>query len=401
MIYIIDKTSIGNVHTMFNESVIKLLSSMYPNEPICFLAEAKNQQIVRSKLEGWPAEHVHFEEIKIVPAGKGRIASLKGRISKIISDYFFFRKILKKASAQSDSLIFLCSAPTLTFYFFKKLKAKFPQVPVIATLHGEVEYAYFPTTATEQKVGDFYKRIFQLKTERFNYLLLNKISKNKLLSDQPIKANEIIEINHPYLVDRQNKHTDIFKSNPLILGHIGSLGTRKNSQLIYDLAARFKENIEQGAIRFSTIGAVEPSARPFMNEYVEDFSKGNTGYISTEMYLQKIEEIDYALFFWKPEQFFFRFSGPVIDFLTFGKPIIALKHPYFDYMFSIGGNMGFLCDTLDDMVQLVRRLLDKDPELLGQYDQQVANINNYKDHISVKNVAADFKKQIEAYHIRN
>lgn len=62
-------------------------------------------------------------------------------------------------------------------------------------------------------------------------------------------------------------------------------------------------------------------------------------------------------FFYNSDIYKFTASGPFIDVLIAGKPVLALKNNYFEYMFKKYGDFGVLLDSIDDMTILIRELI--------------------------------------------
>ena len=72
-----------------------------------------------------------------------------------------------------------------------------------------------------------------------------------------------------------------------------------------------------------------------------------------------------------------------MDSIAFIKPIIALKHQYFNYLFRKAGNIGFLCNDIEELNLLVNRIIRKDKELLSQYQSQQDNLKKLMKSHSV------------------
>ena len=239
MIHFIDQTSEKNHHAVFNSSCIKMLQLIYPNQAITHHGIQSNQLKTAELLSENELKQVIFNPIlnpKVSSSNK--FVRFLNLIKKERIRYKMFNTILK-TSAKSD-LIFHSITTFTAFYGLKKLKTKF-ETPVIATLHGDLDFLYNATNKLEKLVAFVYKKIFTLKTSNFYYLLLNKISKSELIKSGYLNKNEIIEINHPYNLLNNEFYIKSLKSEiPVTFGHIGSMEVaRKSSHLIYELASKF------------------------------------------------------------------------------------------------------------------------------------------------------------------
>lgn len=398
MIHYIDQTSERDHHMVFNSSILKMLLEMYPGEQIVSHGIFSNQESTRKLLSEVELKNISFRTIDYVKAPSE---------NKLIKALFYIKKEKKRKKMFKDilltssekDLIFLSITTFTSFIAFKKLKSKF-QVPTIAVLHGDLDFVYNAKTKIEKLIKASYKKVFRTKAPNFQYLLLNKISKQYVVRDGYLKAEEILEIDHPYnMLESDVLKENIFNYTSLSFGHIGSMEVeRKNSHYIYTLAAKLKQEIEAKMVSFRAIGLITPDILPYKNNWVEE-EVGNKqsnkpDYLSREDYESKLAALNYSLFFYDKNQYIFRASGAIIDAIAAAIPFIVIKHPIFDYIFKSAGNVGFICDDLDEMELLVRKIILKDKEVLGQYESQVTNLIEFRKKLSVSFVAKDLIGQL-------
>ena len=398
MIHFIDQTSEKNHHTVFNSSCIKILQIMYPNETITFHGILSNQQKTAELLSEIELKFVVFNSIPnpTVPFSNKFIKFLN-LIKKEKIRYKLFEKILKTSS--NSDLIFHSITTFTAFYGLKKLKLKF-KVPVIAVLHGDLDFLFITTNMFEKIIGFVYKKNLSIKATNFYYLLLNKISKTPLIEAGYLNENEILEIDHPFNSLTSAVQSQIINQNTTItFGHIGSMEVyRKNSHLIYDLASRFPVQIKNCQIRFEVVGLVTKSVILYKNNFVNEIS-GNKDpnipeYLSRTCYEAAINKLQYSLFFYNKSQYVFRASGAIADAISSSIPLIVLKHPIFEYIFKYAGNVGYICENLEQMEKLVKKISLKDPEIIKEHAVQVQNLKIFQTQISISNIGLDLKKQL-------
>ena len=63
-------------------------------------------------------------------------------------------------------------------------------------------------------------------------------------------------------------------------------------------------------------------------------------------------------------------------------------------MFKKAGNIGFICESLDEIKILINKITQPDFNLQQIHNQQVENVKKYKSNFSVDNVANDLKRQL-------
>lgn len=395
MVHIVDLGSTGSNHLLFNISMIKVLIEVFPFENFTFYAEREHQNLVSTYFTSAEREKFSFRQIASNPKSSSRIGKTINGLWRTTKDSLFFTRLLWNVSKASSDVIFLCTAHALSFLSLKYLKKLYPKVKVISTLHGETEYLYYAKNKWEKDMSYLYTRIFQCKSPNFIYLTLNKISKRTLIADGYLTSEEVMEIDHPYIYSDLVATNTSQENSVVTIGHVGSLGVRKNAHLIYELAAKFQNQIDPNKPCFWAIGPIEDNALPFKNQFVTDFVSQTPGqYISRDTFEKKIRKIDYAIFFYSPEQFIYRASGAVQDVINYNKPMIVLKHPYFDYLFEVAGNIGFICEDLGEMYSVIFRITNNDENLIRQYKRQIENITAYKKRSNIKSIAIDFEHQM-------
>lgn len=399
MIHYIDQTSERDHHMVFNSSILKMLMEMYPGEAIVYHGILSNQQSTKQLLSPEELEKIAFKSIEYTKAvSQNKFFKVLNYIRKEKKRKKMFKELLLNTTEKD--IIFLSITTFTSFSVFKKLKSKF-SVPTIAVLHGDLDFVYNAKTKTEKLIGSSYKKVFKTIAPNFYYLILNKISKRYVVNDGYIKENEIFEINHPYnMIESEVVPKDSLNKNTYSFGHIGSMEVeRKNSHFLYQLAEKCKQYVVDKKASFQVIGLITPSILPYKNKWVEEMvgnkQADKPDYLSREEYESKLALLDYSLFFYDENQYIFRASGAIIDAIAGGIPFIVIKHPIFNYIFEEAGNVGFQCENLEEMQLLIQKIVEKDTLFLDQYEQQVANLINYRKKLSVEYVALDLKKQLE------
>ncbi len=400
MIHFIDQTSERDHHMVFNSSILKILLKMYPSEKIISHGNASNHKSIKELLSDDEVRNITFKPILYTKSiSEAKVVKGLNYIVKENKRRLVFKEILSNASA--NDLVFLSITTFSSFFVFKRLKAK-SNVPTIAVLHGDLDFVYNANDKVEKLIGATYKKVFNTFAPNFHYLLLNKISKEYLMQDGFLKREEILEIDHPHnmlAVDVTEK--EIAGNTVFSFGHIGSMEVeRKNSHYIYELAEKFSAEITQKKVSFQVIGLITSSVIPYKNKWVEEMTgnlkENKPDYLSREQYESKLQKLDYSLFFYDTNQYIFRTSGAIIDAIAACIPFVVLKHPIFDYIFQEAGNVGFQCKDLDEMHDLIKKIIAKDEEIIKQYKIQVLNLMKIRKRLSVEEVAIDLKKQIDA-----
>lgn len=398
MIHFIDHTSVGNHHMVFNASIVKILIKMYPGEEIVLHGIGSNQKSMDEFFT--VAERKYIQEQPITyttPKTNSLFSKTLNFLKKEQLRKQHFQTLLK--SAGPDDLIFLSITQFTCFYYFRKLKQKFPHIPVIACLHGDLDFLYFPTSLYEKYNARVHMKLLKLKADRFRFLLLNKIAKKILVKDGYLNAAEAIEIEHPYSELSKEYSPVTLSGLPLKVAHIGSMELRrKNSHFTYELARQLKDKIENKQLEVEAIGLITPSVVPYKNKWVTEIvgneQDDKPKYLTRAQYEDALAGIHFSLFFLPEHEYVFRASGAIVDTIIFEKPVITLRHPYFDYLFREAGNVGFMVESIEEMNTLLDQISSDPASFADTYQMQCANLKLFKEKLSIDNIAADLKAQI-------
>lgn len=397
-IHYIDQTSEKGHHMVFNSSMIKVLQICFPQHHLLYWGIDSNQQATLELLTKEEKQKCKIQPINYTNT-KSSSFFVKGLffVNKEITRAKHFYKVLKQTTP--NDVVVLSITTFTSFLVFKILHYFIKSPKTFAVLHGDIDFLYHANSKIEKLNAWFHKRIFKIKSKDYNYILLNKISKKKLCEDGFLNPDEVIEINHPYANLNNNNPINTLIS-PIQLGHIGSMEVeRKNSHFLYQIAHQFQKQIENHTLQFETIGLITPNIIPFKNKWVIE-RVGNSkpekpDYLTREEYEKYVNQLHFTLFFIDPHQYIFRTSGAIIDTIAFQKPIIAFYHPYFDYLISQVGQIGYFVNTMDEMRQKIATIDTESDNFQKDYSIFVSNLEKLKKIFSVATVATDFQQQLK------
>jgi hypothetical protein len=399
-IVFIDQTSEFDHHMVFNACIIKILLNVFKSK-VDYYSVSSSKQSVYQLFSIEQKDLISFYSLKYSKPIKDNILyKIYNYLKKERLRYNSFKRILN--NSKDDDIIFLSITTFTSFLAFKILKKKHNQ-NVVTFLHGDIDFLYNSKGFLEKLNGFSHKLIFKIKARNFYFCVLNKIAKERLVFDGFLTSNELLEINHP--VESKNKvKNKRGLEKQLVLGHIGSLELeRKNSHLFYKLALSFYKEIDKKDIFFRAIGLSTPSMKPFKNRFVQDIVGNNSDdspkYLDRNTYETSLLELDYALFFYPEKEYVFRASGAITDAIALQIPIITLRHPYFEYLFKIGGDIGYICESLAEVKNLITKISNQKNIHTEKYKNQVVNLKTLYQVFNIANVAEDFKNQLNSRNI--
>lgn len=384
----LDKLVMGNNHVMFNSAISLIIARIYKDHQVIFTGESTHiNQVAQNNSF---IENLVCRSYEELPLPQSNIKKLLPWIKKKLGDLLYIEKFYRRTKKDGVAIFFTCLSTTSLYYAC--LRFRNSRKPVYFVLHGEVEFIFKKDARLVDKVkGRIYRATLGMMEKHMHCIVLSDIVKMALEKKQVLTSERIIAIDHP-IVDRQITHSAL-NADTIIFAHIGSAMQKKRSELFWELADKFRNESIQRKSEFSVIGKLDPEFVGLATDSVKVLSENNQS-ISQEKYEQFIHNADYAVFTFDNDNYVYRVSGALMDAILYGKPIIALRQDYIEYLFQVGGNIGFLCDNMDKMQELIKRLINKEPVLLEQYTVQQQRLKALKEMFSVKSVAEQLNKQL-------
>ena len=170
------------------------------------------------------------------------------------------------------------------------------------------------------------------------------------------------------------------KKQSIIFGYIGTGNLTKGIGFFADIAIavkRLSHNVE-----FLLVG------------YLSSW-RNNTDYsaitgltevpLTTQEYIRRGLSITYAINTSNPEYYKYGGCSSFIDALFFGKPGIYLRNDYIEYYFGKMGNIGYLCDSYEEILTVTEKISLNFPEV--DYNNQVLNIQKGRELLMPKTIS--------------
>lgn len=373
MIIICEPQCIGFEHAEFNAALINIVQYAYPHKKILFLSESEHLNYVKNILE--TDKKIEFREIKIPP----RQFNLKRFPSefKIVKNVFNLSTNIK-----ADKILF-SSITIPTLISIKILIRRFKGIKTIVIPHNLLEEinSKIPLIPVETIFWPKFWISF-FNTPNLVYLILGPSIKESLIQKIPHLKKYLITIDHPCYF--KNRKIQKYKKNDIL--KFGFLGVGKKSKGI-DLFLKLAHEVqkENEKSKFIVIGHI-----------IEGSYQKNSACIPSpklplkqEEYNEYIQEIDYAIFLYKEDSYRLTASGALFDAFSHLKPVIALKNPYFEYYFDKMGDIGYLCDSYDEIRDIIIKIINTDSN--EHYIKQQQNIFNGRKEFNLDILSETFR----------
>jgi hypothetical protein len=373
----------GEKHLNVNLGLLKILSINFPNYEIVVKCDSLHANKVR----------VHFNNntsIKFETFNFTGERELKKRFTlfKVLREVFFAIKIFIIAKSKSVDFVVFTSAFPFTALFLN-LFAYIFNIRIFICLHGDIGVLKLKNFKLTTWVFKLAINNFLLNRARNVVLIIYGESiKEELFRYLPnISRKNIITIDHPYNYSDRPRS---FQSNAKTFSNIGAGIINKNTHYIFDLAKRFEKEISEKKLKFEIVGKVSSDVLSFKNDLVDIFTENQ--FISSDVFENKVETSDFFIYFFESNTIYdLSPSGTFFDAIKYNKPILSLKNPFFNHYFNRFGNIGYLCDDLIQMKEVIQNILDNFD--INVYELQKRNLNLAKESLDISYISNSFKSQ--------
>jgi len=389
MITIIDTIRHSEEHAPINAAMHTILHQIWPDQVIHGYMQPTHIENVTAimKRNNLTLSPFRFHKAYVLSHHNNPVKIFFCYLISVFQDLRFLNKA-------GNGLVFFLSANPFSLYFIK-LSNLLLKKKVFVVLHAELEYLNRENDKLHRFPNDLMRKWYRLVFWRilnpnFRYIVLgeNIFNNIKSLNGHKFPDDRFIVIDHPYFYPPQEANKILLSKNQhtLNLGTIGHMAVAKNSHLIFKLAELMGSQVDQGKVSFRIIGNLSECMTPYMNSKV--LISSTKGFLPRIEFEKGVKDLSYILFFYSDSQYQFIASGVFFDAVAFEKPIIALANSFFEHYFKRFGDIGFLCGSIEDMVEVINNFNQE------RYQNQVENIRRLKESLSLENIAMKLKEQI-------
>ncbi len=354
MLILVEYQCIGFEHVEFNAALIATVRYAYPGEKILFQAEPEHLRYVRRRLEHEGVEDIKYGTIDI----PSRHAANHRRF---FADLCLTKSILETASQNGATQVIFCSVTSPGLIALKFLLRIYRRLCCVAILHSTLELI-------KNRPSNPLARIFWMKTAlscvnltRLRYLVLGPPIQNELRSALPRITQLVLVMDHPYFFQTSKPEDNRLGCESVRIGSFGVGHSSKGTDLLFKLAKDIEYCRTKNPVEFVIVGPItDPSLKPWLSGAGAVHLPAIDKPLTRDDFDRLANGVRYSIYLYPSDSYTLRASGAFFDALSFCKPIIALRTPYFEHYFNLLGNIGYLCDTYEELKELVIDLANKD-----------------------------------------
>ncbi len=401
-ILLVELQCAGFEHAPFNAAILRSVMLAFPSTEIIFLAEEEHMVCVRKYLleRGIVCDKIQWKKISI-PKG-----SLTNWI-RLSRDYNCCKTVFKFACENNvDSILFLSITNTALLSLKIQMKAQKLPVNVFVVFHAVLNSIDKSYKLQPWNMVLGLKSVLKLShPDKLRYIIHGVPIYKQLMVNNGYLKDQFVTIDIPsfWFNIADNNMTDKIKQK-IRFGFLGS--DLKGFERFETLANEFATNNNVGNAEFQFVGHLYPSKHgiirrifPSKNSvrYFKYLKQGSGDAVlglsykplTSEEYRSRVNNVTYVIWAGDPERCKLAGTGTFIDTLSFVKPGIFLRNTYIEHYFNEMGDIGYLCNNLQEMKELIRAIIKKFPE--EKYREQCKNIISKRSIFDPNNVARQIK----------
>ncbi len=375
----------GVVHAPFNAALVRTALAAWPEDQGLFLGEPGHIAHVRGLFERhWPEEasRMQWQAAPIRPESGG------WRIMR--AEWAGYRRTLDEAAAPGVRCLLLCAASGSSLLPLKMLMhARRTNTPVVAVLHGVLGYLAEPSPKTPWRWALSLRQTLRIPHPKaLRYIALGLSIHARLAEVVPWASPWFDSMDHPYFWEALEPASPPDNA-PVCFGFLGVTDRQKGFDAFIRLARDVRAQIAEA--RFLLVGHLGAGNIPADAEsLIEGVGREP---LPPAAYASRARETAYAVWTGNPAFYQLTASASFLDALSFLKPVICLRNPYAGHYFERMGDIGYLCDTYEDVRRTMESVASAFPSV--RYRQQQLNMLAGRKLLEPERVAAQLRASVE------
>jgi hypothetical protein len=366
-IVVCEPQCLASEHAAVNAALLHTVALAFPESRIRFLGEPTHlkwvQGIVRGKAPA-TAERVSLNELRI-PA---RSATGWRRYAQ---ELHWSRQITELATRDDTAAVLLTSITSPGLLALKlRLYGARTSTPILAIPHAVLGTLLEPQPVRPWRWLISLRQVLRLPHPRnLAYVALGETIAATVRRATPWLSPHFRTLDLPVLWGSHSVGAPPSQPRPIRFGFLGS-GAHPAKGFATFLRLALDVTSQSAGAEFVLVGSVPMSlASP---ELTRPLSSLSTEPLSDDAYNEVAGGLHFVVGTGMSQHYRLRASATFLDALSQIKPGIYLRTPYVEHYFERLGDIGYLCDTYEEMRDLVLRLAQEFP--LERYEAQCANI---------------------------
>ena len=392
-IVVVEPVAYGLEHIPFNSAVLLMIRHLLPDQRFDLLLEVTHGDALMSSLPPEQRPYVRLQPIVLPP----RTSRFWRRFAR---DLLNIWRAMRLANRQhEDGLLVLLEAPAATIYAVK-LAGLLHDIcggrprRIVIFLHGVLQDVFgWRPRAPWNRFKSVQNALTFGSNANVSYVVLEEAIRREVIGKLPLLAGCVNVLPHPCAQPSPDHEAmdggDDIDNQSVKIGFVGLAAEGRGYGAFLDFA-RTNQTAGRVALQFHAIGSCPPDGVVLDDRFLA--TKPTAGKLPRDEFELRLRQMDYICLPLDPKAYRYIASGAFLDAVAFLKPIVALRLPFLDDIVAEYGDIGWLCDSLEEMQSVLTQL----PTYLRseRYRQQQENLARLRADRSPEALAKRFMKLI-------
>jgi hypothetical protein len=355
----------GVAHVPFNAALLYTVRLAYPSAEIAYYGEQSHLDYVRDHLRVFhDVEGIDFEPIRIP-----RYSAYDQR--RLPREFSICRRVLAEACRRGSRALVFSSVTNTSLLSLKALMhIKRFHVPTTAVVHGCLSGILDRQPRKPWNWITDLRRVLALAHPRsLKLMVLGDSILNNVRRVQPKRHAAWSALDHVYLWSSNAPEARSPRNpgdEPLQFGYLGA------SFKGFDTFCRLADDVASSSkpVQFVMAGfCTETAAQRPVCRHIPNIPDNP---LPREEFEEQVRRLSYVVWTADPGRYRLVASGTFLDAMAFLKPGIYLRNDFIEHYFDRMGDIGYLCDSYEAMVETIKKIISEFPS--DRYQRQVENI---------------------------
>jgi hypothetical protein len=369
MILVFEMLWTGAFHAPGNSATIQAIAGAFPGQSVRVFADGSHLHELCSDRSLVEKPNVSFHSINLSPHYRFRPAIVCFR--RMFREFVTIWTTLRHVPSGEPCLICLISASSTAIFavsWLARLSRRTTAVQV--GLHGNANDAF------GWRPRNPITRYFDLKAAMTSslfgntrFLVLEESIRAGLAQRVPGMRARTDVLPLPVNMAEVASCEETTLSSPIRIGLVGQATEAKGITPFLQLADRFQRS-HPGKVEFHLVGRSLPGED--IGRFASLAHPVSDRLLTRAAFIERLSRLHFVCLPLAEQYYSLSASGAAIDAVTWLKPMIASKLPIVTEWFDRFGDVGYLCDDLEDMAATIEQILsDMDSK---RYQQQVGQL---------------------------
>jgi len=353
----------GFEHVEFNAAFLRTVNLAFPEANLLFLSEQEHGVLVQQRLQSIANLPITYG---CVPVPQRGVPNLRQFFTEVRACW---QALSLVGRSSAHALIFTCLRGPSLLAVKALIRPLGVKIPTVGIVHGELG------SLLTKPLRRPWNRVISLRSvlkwptpSSLRLIVLGDSINREVAQLLPAGRHVWRSLEHPYLwSDYEPPSNPTFAQGRSIrFGFLGasSKGLEEFCRIAQIIKSEFPEAIFE---MIGFVGNKKPSTEAM--KYISGISDSP---LASKEYRKRLEGLTYCLWLGDPKHYRLTASGTFLDALASAKPCIALSNSYLTHYFKVLGDIGYLCESVDEMCACIKGILKQHPE--ERYAKQMGNI---------------------------